>query len=102
MQELVPMLVLSRYRDESIYIGDDIVLTVVDVRGDRVRLGVQAPSEVSIHRQEVYEAIQREKEEQNTSSPEKTNERETASEGSPVAKSEITPSAGTFGENITK
>jgi carbon storage regulator len=51
------MLVLSRYRDESIYIGDDIVVTVVDIRGDRVRIGVQAPSDVSVHRQEVYDAI---------------------------------------------
>ena len=51
------MLVLSRYRDESIYIGDDIVITVVDIRGDRVRIGVQAPSDVTVHRQEVYEAI---------------------------------------------
>jgi len=51
------MLVLSRYRDESIYVGDDIVITVVDIRGDRVRIGVQAPSDVTVHRQEVYEAI---------------------------------------------
>ena len=51
------MLVLSRYRDESIYIGDDVVITVVDIRGDRVRIGVDAPSHVSVHRQEVYEAI---------------------------------------------
>ena len=51
------MLVLSRYRDESIYIGDDIVITVVDIRGDRVRIGVQAPSDVTVHRQEVYDAI---------------------------------------------
>ena len=51
------MLVLSRYRDESIYIGDDIVVTVVDIRGDRVRIGVQAPSDVTVHRQEVYDAI---------------------------------------------
>ena len=54
------MLVLSRYRDESIYIGDDIVITVVDIRGDRVRIGVQAPPDVSVHRQEVYEAIKKE------------------------------------------
>ena len=54
------MLVLSRYCDESIYIGDDIVVTVVDIRGDRVRIGVQAPSDVSVHRQEVYEAIKNE------------------------------------------
>ena len=51
------MLVLSRYRDESIFIGDDIVITVVDIRGDRVRIGVQAPPDVSVHRQEVYDAI---------------------------------------------
>lgn len=55
------MLVLSRHRDESIIIGDDIVITVVDIRGDKVRLGIQAPSSVSVHRQEIYEAIQREK-----------------------------------------
>jgi carbon storage regulator len=54
------MLVLSRQRDECIMIGDDVVVTVVDIRGDRVRLGIQAPSEVPVHRQEIYEAIQRE------------------------------------------
>lgn len=54
------MLVLSRYKDQSIYIGDDIVVTIVDVRGDRIRLGIEAPSTVPVHRQEIYEAIQRE------------------------------------------
>ena len=54
------MLVLSRQRDESIIIGDNIVITVVDIRGDKVRLGIEAPKEVPVHRQEVYEAIQRE------------------------------------------
>ena len=54
------MLVLSRQRDESIIIGDNIVMTVVDVRGDKVRLGIDAPREVSVHRREIYEAIQRE------------------------------------------
>ncbi|MBI3463416.1 MAG: carbon storage regulator CsrA [Planctomycetes bacterium] len=54
------MLVLSRHRDESIIIGDDIVITVVDIRGDKVRLGINAPIEIPVHRQEVYEAIQRE------------------------------------------
>lgn len=54
------MLVLSRQRDESIIIGDDIVVTVVDIRGDKVRLGIQAPIEIPVHRQEVYEAIQKE------------------------------------------
>lgn len=55
------MLVLSRHRDESIMIGDDIVITIVDIRGDKVRLGIQAPSDVPVHRQEIYDAIQREK-----------------------------------------
>ena len=54
------MLVLSRQCDESIIIGDNIVVTVVDVRGDKVRLGIQAPTEIPVHRREVYEAIQRE------------------------------------------
>lgn len=51
------MLVLSRKKDEVIVIGDDIEITVVDVRGDQVKLGVTAPRSVSIHRKEVYEAI---------------------------------------------
>lgn len=55
------MLVLSRTRNESIVINDDIVVTVVDVRGDKVRLGIEAPKEVPVHRQEVYEQIQRER-----------------------------------------
>ncbi len=54
------MLVLSRQRDESIIIGDNIVITVVDIRGDKVRLGIDAPTEIPVHRREVYEAIQRE------------------------------------------
>lgn len=54
------MLVLSRQRDESIIIGDNVVITIVDVRGDKVKLGIEAPREISVHRREVYEAIQRE------------------------------------------
>ena len=54
------MLFLSRQRDESIVIGDKVVVTIVDIRGDKVRLGIQAPGEIPVHRQEVYEAIQRE------------------------------------------
>ena len=54
------MLVLSRQRDESIIIGDNIVITIVDIRGDKVRLVINAPTEIPVHRQEVYEAIQRE------------------------------------------
>lgn len=53
------MLVLSRKINESIIINDDIVVTVIEVRGDKVRLGIEAPREVSVHRQEVYEAILR-------------------------------------------
>lgn len=53
------MLVLSRKKNESIVIRDDIVITVVDVRGDKVRLGIEAPREVTVHRREVYEAIKK-------------------------------------------
>lgn len=54
------MLVLSRQKDEEIVIGDNIYITVVDIRGDKVRLGIKAPSVVPVHRKEVYDAIQRE------------------------------------------
>ena len=54
------MLVLSRERDGVIMIGDDIRITVVDIRGDKVRLGITAPTNVPVHRLEVYEAIKRE------------------------------------------
>jgi carbon storage regulator len=56
------VLVLSRQRDETIMIGDDIELTVVDIRGDKVRLGINAPTHVAVHRKEVYDAIRRENE----------------------------------------
>lgn len=55
------MLVLSRKRDESIVINNDITITVVEIRGDKVRLGVEAPREVPVHRREVYDAIHKEK-----------------------------------------
>lgn len=55
------MLVLSRKKNESIVIHENIVITVVEVRGDKVRLGIEAPREVPIHRSEVYEAIQSER-----------------------------------------
>jgi len=52
------MLVLSRKKDESIIINDHIRVTVVEIRGDKVRLGIDAPKDVTVHRREVYEAIQ--------------------------------------------
>ena len=57
------MLVLSRQKDETIMIGDDIEITIVDVRGNKVRLGIVAPKNIPVHRREVYDAIQKEKEE---------------------------------------
>ncbi|MEZ6318174.1 MAG: carbon storage regulator CsrA [Phycisphaerales bacterium] len=54
------MLVLSRQRDETIMIGDDIEISVVDIRGDKVRLGITAPTRIAVHRKEVYDAIKRE------------------------------------------
>jgi carbon storage regulator len=75
------MLVLSRKKDESIMIGDEVEITIVDVRGDKVRLGITAPKSIPVHRREVYNAIQREKkaakepqnnaEEENKEEPEK-------------------------------
>jgi carbon storage regulator len=55
------MLVLSRKKDEKIIIGDNITLMVIEIRGDKVRLGIDAPKEVSVHREEVYNAIKRER-----------------------------------------
>ena len=63
------MLVLSRQRDESILIGDNIKITIVDIRDDKVRLGLDVPKEISVHRQEVFDAIQRENDEQSEKPP---------------------------------
>jgi carbon storage regulator len=57
------MLVLSRKKDEKIIIGDNITVMVIEIRGDKVRLGIEAPKEVTVHRQEVYDAIKREQDE---------------------------------------
>ncbi len=53
------MLVLSRQSDEAIIIGDNIRVTIVEVRGDKVRIGIDAPRDVTVHRQEIYDAIRR-------------------------------------------
>ena len=54
------MLVLSRHLNEQIVINDDITITVVDIRGDKVRLGIEAKKDIPVHRREVYDAIKRE------------------------------------------
>ena len=59
------MLVLSRKKNESIVINNDITIVVVEIRGDKVRLGVEAPKEVPVHRREVYDAIRRSEMQQN-------------------------------------
>ena len=63
------MLVLGRQKDESIMVGDEVEVTIVDVRGDKVRLGITAPRSVTVHRKEVYEAIQREKQQDTPITP---------------------------------
>ena len=63
------MLVLSRKKNESIIINNDITIVVVEIRGDKVRLGVEAPKEVPVHRREVYDAIKRSEAEQKQQSP---------------------------------
>ena len=56
------MLVLSRQRDETIMIGDEVEITIVDIRGDKVRVGITAPARIAVHRKEVHEAIRAENE----------------------------------------
>jgi len=67
------MLVLSRSRDEAIMIGDEIEITIVDVRGDKVRVGINAPSTVPVHRKEVYLAIKQENQQASQLRPELLN-----------------------------
>jgi carbon storage regulator len=79
------MLVLSRKKNESIVINNDITVTVVEIRGDKVRLGIVAPKEVPVHRQEVYDAIHgKEQTESSPSSPVVVNKPPVDSAGHPV------------------
>lgn len=79
------MLVLSRKKNESIVINNDITIVVVEIRGDKVRLGVEAPKEIPVHRQEVYDAIKR--------NEQRVQEGESPSEGGSPSE------AGTSGDN---
>jgi carbon storage regulator len=80
------MLVLSRQRDESIMIGDNVEIIIVDVRGDKVRLGITAPKDIPVHRREIYDAIKREKgleseskeQQENSAQTKSGNEKETS------------------------
>ncbi len=80
------MLVLSRQKDESIVIGDDVEITIVDVRGDKVRLGINAPREISVHRKEIYNAIQKEKAQNGGTSPKNDPSADHGSNGKPAVE----------------
>jgi len=73
-QRGIAMLVLSRKKNESIIINDHITVTVVEIRGDKVRLGIDAPKDVSVHRREVYDAIQNQTKARENSAPAATPE----------------------------
>ncbi len=81
------MLVLSRQRDESIMIGDDVEIIIVDVRGDKVRLGITAPKSIPVHRREIYDAIQREKKEKEEAQKKQQEEQEKPQTSQPTKES---------------
>lgn len=88
------MLVLSRQKDETIIIGDDIEVTVVDIRGDKVRLGINAPKSVTVHRKEVYEQIKRENREAAQVKPEDIAGLKVPASGNPATGRFPKPGAG--------
>jgi carbon storage regulator len=77
------MLVLTRKIMESVVIGDDIEVYILEIKGDRVRLGIKAPREVSVHRKEIYEEILRSNIEAASASPEATREMDRLLDGKP-------------------
>ncbi|MBN1974308.1 MAG: carbon storage regulator CsrA [Sedimentisphaerales bacterium] len=77
------MLVLSRQRDESIMIGDNVEIIIVDVRGDKVRLGITAPKDIPVHRREIYDAIKREKGQVTESTDQQTKDKKSESTEEP-------------------
>jgi len=98
------MLVLSRQRDETIMIGDDVEITIVDIRGDKVRLGINAPRHIQVHRKEVYEAIKRENEQAAKMGPQDLTDvvgRETNGKGSAQPDDAIKPSTSKDDQNET-
>ncbi|MEK6935902.1 MAG: carbon storage regulator CsrA [Nanoarchaeota archaeon] len=84
------MLVLSRQKNESIIIGDNIEIIIVDVRGGKVKLGITAPKNISVHRKEVYEAIQLEKKSQKLAEEDLNDEPDEVDEGLSHKKKEFT------------
>ncbi len=90
------MLVLSRQRDESIMIGDNVEIIIVDVRGDKVRLGITAPKDIPVHRREIYDAIQREKAEKKAAEKQQEKEPKAEQEETPQTDPEEEPKTQPF------